>query len=63
MASIQPVLKCEIDPSNPVQEICAIISAITPYHPDQEERILCGVKDAIEKRMNKIASEKEEGSA
>lgn len=51
MAIIQTVLKTEIDPRQPVPEILTIIRAITPFHPGQEEAILVGVMEAIEKRL------------
>ncbi|OME86538.1 MULTISPECIES: hypothetical protein [Paenibacillus] len=51
MAHIQPVVRCEIDPTKPVPEICAVIMAVMPYHPGQEEAILQGIKDAVEQRL------------
>lgn len=35
----------------PVPEICAVIMALIPYHPGQEEAILQGVKEAVEQRL------------
>lgn len=58
MAAVQPVLECRIDPTKPVQEICAIIAAVAPYHPGQEAKILCGVQEAINKRLEEIAAAK-----
>ena len=68
MAMIQPVLECRIDPTKPVNEICALISAMAPYHPGNEAKILCGIQDAINKRLEEIAAAKKdekgvEGSA
>jgi len=54
MAQVTPVVKCEIDPMKPVPEVCAIIMAVTPYHPGQEEAILVGVKEAIEQRLAQL---------
>lgn len=54
MANVQPVVKVEIDPLKPVPEICAVIMAITPYHPGQEESILLGIQGAIERRLNQL---------
>ncbi|MEK4513647.1 hypothetical protein [Paenibacillus sp. FSL K6-2524] len=54
MAHIQPVVKVELDPLNPVPEICAVIMAVTPYHHGQEEAILLGVKEAIEQRLAQL---------
>ncbi|WMT39743.1 hypothetical protein RE628_20455 [Paenibacillus sp. D2_2] len=54
MAQIQPIVKVELDPLNPVPEICAVIMAVTPYHPGNEEAILKGVKKAIEQRLQQL---------
>ncbi|MBY0011506.1 hypothetical protein [Paenibacillus typhae] len=55
MANIRPTLQIEIDPRRPVPEICAVISATLPFHPPgQEEAILNGVKEAIEKQLGAI---------
>lgn len=55
MAQIQPVLKIELNPADPVQEICAVIMAVMPYHrPEQEAVILKGVKKAIEDRLSSL---------
>ncbi|TFE30842.1 hypothetical protein [Cohnella luojiensis] len=54
MAVIQPVIKVEIDPLKPVPEICAVIMAVTRYHLYQEEAILHGVQEAIERRLNSL---------
>lgn len=51
MAVIQPRIIAEIDPSKAVSEICQLIIAVVPYHPGQEEAILTGIKEAIEKRL------------
>lgn len=54
MAYIQQVVKAEIDPTKPVAEICSLIMAVTPYHPNQEAEILTGIKDAIEQRLKQL---------
>jgi hypothetical protein len=54
MANIQPIIRIEIDPNRPVPEICAVISAIVPYHHGQEESILRGVSEAIDKRLKQL---------
>lgn len=54
MAQFQQVIRCELDPSKPVQEICAVIMQISAYHPGQEEVILHGVRDAIEQRITQL---------
>jgi hypothetical protein len=54
MAHVQPIVRVELDPMHPVPEVCAVISALIPYHPGQEEAILRGVAEAIEKRLKQI---------
>lgn len=54
MAQIMPVIRAELDPSRPVPEICAVINAVTPFHPGQEKAILKGVKDSIEVRLKQL---------
>lgn len=60
MAKIQPIVRIEFDPHKPVPEICAVIAAVTPYHPNQESDILQGVQEAIEKRLNYLRKGVEE---
>lgn len=54
MAKIQPIIRVEIDPLIPVQEICAVISAVVPYQPEHEEAILMGIQEAIGKRIAQL---------
>lgn len=54
MAKIQPIIRVEIDPTIPVQEICAVISAVVPYQPEHEEAILMGINEAIGKRLAQL---------
>lgn len=54
MAEIKPIIRIELDPSNPVKEICQVIMAVTPYHPGQEKQILQGVQDAISQRLKQL---------
>ena len=54
MPIIQPIIRCELDPAQPVSEICAVISTVIPYHPGQEGAILRGVLKAIEKRLEEM---------
>lgn len=49
MAKIQNKLLIEIDPT--VSEVCAVISAVTTFYPGQEEKILEGIKEAIDMRL------------
>ena len=59
MPKITHIIRAEIDPLQPVPEICAIISAVLPYHPDQEEAILRGVSEAIERRLNELKGDEQ----
>lgn len=61
MAQIQPILKVELNPLNPVPELCAVISAVMPYHPGQEIAILEGVQDAIQVRLNQLKGDDQSG--
>ncbi|MFW5436365.1 hypothetical protein [Paenibacillus apiarius] len=60
MAQVQPIVRIEIDPTTPVPEICAVIMAVTPYHPGQEEAVLLGIQEAIEKRLTQLRKKGEE---
>jgi len=51
LATIKTLIHAEIDPRQPVPEILTIIRAVTPYHPGQEEAILIGIMEALEKRL------------
>ncbi|RUS47571.1 hypothetical protein [Cohnella sp. AR92] len=54
MARVEPVIRLEIDPLQPVPEICAVIMSVVPYNPGQEEAILQGVKEAVEQRIAQL---------
>lgn len=54
MAQVTPVVKCELDPFQPVPEVCAVIMAFIPYNPGQEEAILKGIKEVIEQRLTQL---------
>ncbi len=62
MAVVQPVVRVEIDPTKPVQEICDVITAIAVFHPGQEAVILCKLQEAIDKRLEELAKQKEDSS-
>jgi hypothetical protein len=51
LANVQPVLKVELNPNNPVPEICAVILAVMPYHIGQESEVLLGLREAIDQRL------------
>lgn len=61
MPIIQPVIKIELDPSRPVQELCGVISAVSAYHPGQEDAVLKGVRDAIERRLEQLKGDVPDG--
>lgn len=54
MAQMQVFLKCELDPFNPVPEICQVIDAMIANNKLYEESILLGVKEAIDKRQSQL---------
>lgn len=54
MAQIQPIIRCELDPTLPVQEVCNVIKAMMPYHPGQDLEILRGVHMAVEQRIAQL---------
>ncbi|MDH6430288.1 MULTISPECIES: hypothetical protein [unclassified Paenibacillus] len=57
MAIIQPKVFVELDPLDPVAEICAVMMALIPYQPNHEEKILIGVGKAIEDRLQDLRKE------
>ncbi|MEK5414505.1 hypothetical protein [Paenibacillus sp. FSL L8-0708] len=63
MAIIQPKVLIEIDPLQPVPEICAVMMAVIAYQPDMEETILHGIGQAIEDRRAQIAALKKGGKS
>jgi hypothetical protein len=44
----QHILRCDIDPSNPVQEINAVIAAVIQCNPGKGPEILNGIAAMIE---------------
>lgn len=54
LANIQPVIKIELNPYQPVPEICAVINAVSSYHQGQEESLLIGIKEAINQRLEHL---------
>ncbi|GBF73202.1 hypothetical protein PA598K_01487 [Paenibacillus sp. 598K] len=63
MPRIEAVIRAEIDPTKPVQEVCGVIQAMTPYHPGEEVKILEGIKEAIEKRLEQLKGGKPDGKS
>lgn len=62
MAIIQPKLEIVVNPANPVQEVCEVITALSAYHPNKEAEILTGLMQAIGGRLQELEklSEQEE---
>ncbi|MNO55433.1 hypothetical protein D3C76_459250 [compost metagenome] len=54
LVNVQPIIRCEINPLNPVPEICAVIMAVMPYNKGYEESILKGVIEATEQRLVRL---------
>lgn len=54
MAKIDAVIRCELNPADPVNESCAVIHALTANHPGRERAILSGIKMAIDKRLAEL---------
>ena len=54
MAQIRNIV-VEINPFQPIPEICSVIDAITSHQPELEKAILLGVQAAIERRLTIIA--------
>lgn len=54
MPKIESIVRVEMDPYNPVPEICAVMLAVLPYNPGNEEAILKGVQDVIQARLKRL---------
>ncbi|MNW46500.1 hypothetical protein D3C74_237980 [compost metagenome] len=54
LAKIEAALKCELNPFNPVPEICQVIDVMISNNKTFEESILLGVKEAIEQRLAQL---------
>lgn len=54
MAHIKPTLQCELNPFNPVPEICQVIDAMITYNKPYEESILLGVIESIQGRLSRL---------
>ncbi|WMT42857.1 hypothetical protein RE628_11535 [Paenibacillus sp. D2_2] len=58
MAQIKAILKCELDPFNPVPEICQVIDAMIANNKLYEESILLGVIESIQGRLGSLEQQK-----
>ncbi|MEF2969228.1 hypothetical protein V3851_25990 [Paenibacillus sp. M1] len=54
MAKMQTYIAADLDPSRPIPEACAVIEALIAHNRIHEEAILQGVKEAVEKRLQKL---------
>ncbi|MGG4552617.1 hypothetical protein [Paenibacillus humicus] len=61
MAQIKALLQCELDPFNPVPEICHVIDAMIANNQIYEESILMGVIESAQKRLQQLESIKAGG--
>jgi hypothetical protein len=61
MPKIESIIRCELNPAMPVQELCALIAAVSTHQVNtgQEKAILFGLQDAISKRLVQINSRAE----
>lgn len=63
VAIIQPKIEIVLNPSQPVQEILSVISAVCAFHPGNESKVLKGIELAIHKRLQELENPNEESSA
>lgn len=51
MADIKPIIRVELDPRNPVPEICTVIAAVLAYHPGREKEVLDKLQESISQHL------------
>lgn len=61
MAQIKALLQCELDPFNPVPEICQVIDAMIANNQIYEEAILLGVIESAQARLMQMELQKKNG--
>jgi len=54
MASVQPMLRIDLDPAKPIPEIWAVIASVVQCNPGQEDPILRGIADMIDRRLKQL---------
>lgn len=60
MPKLEPILRADIDPLNPVQELCAVIDGVLSYHPVPVRiEILRHLRDEMERVIEKLEKEAE----
>ena len=58
MPKLEPILRADINPLNPVPELCGVIDGVVAFHPPHlEPEILRGLRRAIDERLEKIEKE------
>ena len=65
MPRIESVIRCELNPAQPVPELCSIIAAIATHQVNagQEQAILLGLQKAIDQRLAQITKKGSETNA
>jgi len=62
MPRFRNLISADIDPGNPVNEVCAVINAVMKYHPTEEQSILIDIQAAIGRRLDQLKGvEKKDG--
>jgi len=51
MAKTEHLLRVEINPANPIPEICSVIANVLIYHKGQEIAVLKGTVEEIQKHL------------
>lgn len=65
MPLIESIIRCELNPGQPVPELCAVIAAISTHQVNtgQEQAILLGLQGAISQRLAQINRKEGESNA
>ena len=65
MPRIESIIRCELNPAQPVQELCTIIAAVSTHQVNagQEQTILLGLQKAIEQLLAQITKKGSERNA
>ncbi len=58
MQNTQHVIRTELDPQQPVSEICQVITLMLQYNPQHEEEILQGVQEAMDRYREQLEERK-----
>jgi hypothetical protein len=63
MAEMKNIVRFDIDPSQPVAELCNVIAGVIRLWPGSELDILRGVRNDIDKALEFYESKDEQGKA